>query len=378
MAESLALKSPRSRCRTFERLSIIAALVAGAIAPVLAHAQQTAALSANVDPMTIASAVHVDDYAATRYPIILVHGLSGSDKLLGVLDYWYGIRSDLERHGATVFVADVTAFQADDGPLGRGEQLVAYIKRVLAVTGAAKVNLIGHSQGGLTVRYAAAVVPQYVASVTTVGTPHRGSEFADLVQGMLTLDPSGFSLALAAQFANIMGYAMGSGRHPNQDAVIALRELTTDDASRFNLKYPSAGLGAPGTCTSGAAEETVGGYRHLLYSWSGSAIQPYTKIAGVVVGRDMSIVPVVDPAIYVDPSTLDMLEIGTVMLNLNSGVNDGLVSVCSSLFGDVISTRYRWNHLDEVNQFMGILGAYAEDPVAVFRAHANRLKLNGV
>jgi triacylglycerol lipase len=352
--------------------------IAVTIAPLAAYAQQDAARAPHAERIADRPTAPVDDYAATRYPIILVHGLSGSDKLLGVLDYWYGIQSDLERHGATVFIANVTAFQADDGPEGRGEQLVAYIKRVLAVTGAAKVNLIGHSQGGLTVRYAAAVAPQYVASVTTVGTPHRGSEFADLVQGMLTLDPSGFSLALTAQFANIMGYVMGSGRHANQDAVIALKELTTDEASRFNRRYPSAGLGAPGTCSSGAPEETVGGYRHLLYSWSGSAIQPYTKIAGVAVGRDMSIVPLVDPAIYVDPSTLDMLEIGTLMLNLDSGVNDGLVSVCSSLFGDVVSTRYRWNHLDEVNQFMGILGAYAEDPVAVFRAHANRLKLKGV
>jgi triacylglycerol lipase len=95
-----------------------------------------------------AAAAAVDDYSATKYPIILVHGLAGYDKNGGTLDYWYGIQQDLQAHGATVYVPNLSAYQADDGKNGRGEQLLAYVKNVLVATGASKVNLIGHSQGG--------------------------------------------------------------------------------------------------------------------------------------------------------------------------------------------------------------------------------------
>jgi triacylglycerol lipase len=44
----------------------------------------------------------------------------------------------------------------------------------------------------------------------------------------------------------------------------------------------------------------------------------------------------------------------------------------------VLSTSYRWNHADEVNQILGVVGERGEDPVAVIRAHANRLKLQGL
>ena len=66
------------------------------------------------------------------------------------------------------------------------------------------------------------------------------------------------------------------------------------------------------------------------------------------------------------------------MINRGSGQNDGVVSKCSALYGKVLSTSYKWNHLDEINQLLGVRGAYAEDPVAVIRTHANRLKLAGV
>ncbi|VEB43459.1 Lactonizing lipase precursor [Chromobacterium violaceum] len=51
----------------------------------------------------------------------------------------------------------------------RGEQLLQQVRRILAITGAQKVNLIGHSQGAPTARYVAGVRPDLVASVTTVG-----------------------------------------------------------------------------------------------------------------------------------------------------------------------------------------------------------------
>ncbi|MGV2287772.1 triacylglycerol lipase [Trinickia sp. YCB016] len=317
-----------------------------------------------------------DDYADTRYPIILVHGLSGTDKYAGVLDYWYGIQSDLESHGATVYVANLSGFQSDAGPNGRGEQLLAYVKQVLAVTGAQKVNLIGHSQGGLTSRYVAAVAPDLVASVTTIGTPHWGSQFADFVAEVLAKDPTGLAAPIIGSFANVLGTLFSSNLNTNQNALAALATLESANAASFNQQFPSAGLGAPGSCQTGAPTETVGGNTHLMYSWAGSAIQP-TSILGIQGATDTS-VGLLDPADVTDPSTLVLYGTGTIMINRGSGQNDGLVSVCSALYGNVLSTSYKWNHLDEINQLLGIRGANAADPVAVIRAHANRLKLQGV
>lgn len=64
----------------------------------------------------------------------------------------------------------------------RGEALLAQIEDIVAQTGKGKVHLIGHSHGGLDVRYVAAVRPDLVASVTTVGTPHKGAELADFLR----------------------------------------------------------------------------------------------------------------------------------------------------------------------------------------------------
>lgn len=43
-----------------------------------------------------------------------------------------------------------------------------------------------------------------------------------------------------------------------------------------------------------------------------------------------------------------------------------------------IRDNYYWNHLDEVNQLLGMKDIFAPDPVDVYRQHANRLKLQGL
>ncbi len=119
------------------------------------------------------------DYTRTRYPIVLSHGLFGF-KSVGPVDYWHAIVPALEKDGAKVFATSQSPVNSNEV---RGEQLLAQVEEVLALTGAEKVNLIGHSQGGMTVRYVAGVAPQLVASVTTMGTPHKGTPVADAVTG---------------------------------------------------------------------------------------------------------------------------------------------------------------------------------------------------
>ena len=81
-----------------------------------------------------------------RYPLVLVPGLLGFVRVLGY-PYWYGIVTALRNHGATVFPVLVSAVHSTEV---RGEQLLQRIAELREQTGAAKVHLLGHSQGALT------------------------------------------------------------------------------------------------------------------------------------------------------------------------------------------------------------------------------------
>ena len=133
-------------------------------------------------------------YTQTRYPIVLVHGLFGFDSALGI-DYFYGIPDALRQGGAKVYVAQVSAANSTEV---RGEQLLAQVKTILALTGAPKVNLVGHSHGGPTTRYVAGVAPQLVASVTSIGGVNRGSRVADILRGVAPAGSVSEAVASAA------------------------------------------------------------------------------------------------------------------------------------------------------------------------------------
>jgi triacylglycerol lipase len=44
----------------------------------------------------------------------------------------------------------------------------------------------------------------------------------------------------------------------------------------------------------------------------------------------------------------------------------------------VIRDNYFHNHLDEVNQILGLVSIFESNPTSVFRSHANRLKNAGL
>ncbi|WP_455731372.1 esterase/lipase family protein, partial [Burkholderia stabilis] len=88
-------------------------VMAGAVAcamSVAPFAGTTALMTLATTRAAMAATAPADDYATTRYPIILVHGLTGTDKYAGVLEYWYGIQEDLQQHGASVYVANLSGF----------------------------------------------------------------------------------------------------------------------------------------------------------------------------------------------------------------------------------------------------------------------------
>ncbi|WP_163391804.1 triacylglycerol lipase [Enterovibrio norvegicus] len=283
-------------------------------------------------------------YTQTKYPIVLVHGLFGFDNIAG-FDYFHAIPQALTRSGAKVYIAQVSAVNSSEK---RGEQLLRQVRRVLAITGAPKVNLIGHSHGSPTSRYVASVAPQYVASVTSVGGVNKGSEFADVMRKALRPGSAGEASVVAATkvFARLISVLSGSSRLP-QDPLASLNSLSTKGSLKFNRKYPE---GVPRSrCGNGDSRASNGVY---YYSWSGTS-----QVTNIL---DLS-----DPVLF------------TTGLFFREA-NDGLVGRCSTHLGRVIRDNYRMNHLDEVNGFFGLHHLFETDPVTVYRQHANRLKQQGL
>lgn len=287
-------------------------------------------------------------YAKTEYPIILVHGVAGVSKYFGTIDYWWQIKDDLTYHGASVHVANLSSFAGENL---RGEKLLEKIRQVLVETGASKVNLIAHSQGGLSSRYAAAAMPEAIASITTIGTPHRGTHVADWIASTPTIVQE--AVAGGASLAgSLLGFLVGDPLP--QDPYGALHLMTQEGMANFNRQYPSAGL-APNCSTNGATVNVVNGHMHRLYSWTGSA-------------GGTNALDALDP----------IFVLGDLTIRLRGGGdNDGLVPVCSARFGQVIGT-YNWNHGDEVNHLFGLRSLFSSDPVVIIRTHANRLKQAGI
>ncbi|BEP95099.1 triacylglycerol lipase [Acidovorax sp. A79] len=288
-----------------------------------------------------ASAQAQSGYTQTRYPIVLVHGLFGFDSALGI-DYFYGIPDALRQGGAKVYVAQVSAANSTEV---RGEQLLAQVKTILAITGAAKVNLVGHSHGGPTTRYVAGVAPQLVASVTSVGGVNKGSRVADILRGVAPAGSVSEAVASGAARAlvSLINLTSGGSALP-QMPTAALDSLTTAGLADFNRRFPQA---LPSGCGSGA--ELANGVRY--YSWTGT--QPLTNV-------------------------LDASDGLLSVLSLVFGeANDGLVSACSSRLGKHLGD-HRQNHLDEVNQLLGLRDWFSTDPVTLYRQHANRLKAQGL
>lgn len=283
------------------------------------------------------------NYTKTKYPIVLSHGMLGFDSILGI-DYWFGIPSALRRDGATVYITEVSQLNTSEL---RGEELLEQVEEIVAISGKPKVNLMGHSHGGPTVRYVAAMRPELVASVTSIGAPHKGSDVADLIR---KIPENSSAEKIVAGVVNAMGAAInflsGSRSTHPQNSLGSLESLNSEGAARFNAQFPQ---GLP-TTACGEGAYTVNGVRY--YSWSGTS--PSTNL--------------------LDPSDLITIAGSAAFKD----ANDGLVGRCSSHLGMVIRDNYRMNHLDEVNQFFGLTSILETDPVTVYRQQANRLKTAGL
>jgi triacylglycerol lipase len=116
--------------------------------------------------------------------IVLAHGVLGfGGPASSLVSYFNGVAAHLIDQGHHVFEPQVDSIGTVED---RGSELAAKIlgwqqKKNLT---AQPVHIIAHSMGGLDARYAISQVQGFaphVATLVTIGTPHRGSPVADAV-----------------------------------------------------------------------------------------------------------------------------------------------------------------------------------------------------
>ncbi len=165
---------------------------------------------------------------ATRYPIILVHGMAL--KNFAFFRAFGRIEKVLRADGNTVFSSHIDGFGTT---ATNAVQLKAEILHILDETGADKVNIIAHSKGGLDSKRMIRELDMEacVASLTTLCTPHRGSPIAT---NLLRLP--GWILAILNFFLNFW-YRIFGDKHPNALEVcreLALTEPGVEEAVAFS------------------------------------------------------------------------------------------------------------------------------------------------
>ncbi len=129
-----------------------------------------------------------------RYPIVLAHGIARFDILREILiektgikddvsdnlHYFKGIKIHLETNG---FEVHHTSVDFAGSVELRASQLSNQINEILNKNSAGKVHIIAHSMGGLDARRMIVDIDgmaEKIASLTTIGTPHLGTSFADI------------------------------------------------------------------------------------------------------------------------------------------------------------------------------------------------------
>ena len=166
----------------------------------------------------------------TRYPLLLVHGVFFRD--FRYLNYWGRIPKELIRNGATVYYGQQQSAAAVEDS---GKELAARIRQIVEETGCKKVNIIAHSKGGLDSRAAIAHcgMASYVASLTTINTPHRGCVFAEYLLGKV---PAGARQKIAAAY----NAALRKLGDPDPDFLAAVTDLTESACLARNENTPDA------------------------------------------------------------------------------------------------------------------------------------------
>jgi pimeloyl-ACP methyl ester carboxylesterase len=127
-----------------------------------------------------------DDWTATLstqrpWPVILLHGTCDSKGI------WQLLGADLREDGWAVFAPDYGTRATGLIP-DSAAQVGAYIRAVMHTTGAKKVIIMGHSQGGLVARYWMRLLggAKYVKHLVCIGTPNHGTTQGGILSPLVT------------------------------------------------------------------------------------------------------------------------------------------------------------------------------------------------
>lgn len=164
----------------------------------------------------------------TKYPLLLVHGVFFRD--YRYINYWGRIPRELRRNGARIYYGcQQSAAAVEDS----GKELAERIRAIIAETGCEKVNIIAHSKGGLDSR--AAIAHQgmgpYVATLTTINTPHRGCIFAEYLLGKVPQ-------AARRKIADTYNATLRRLGDEDPDFLAAVTDLTASACERRNAVTP--------------------------------------------------------------------------------------------------------------------------------------------
>lgn len=282
-----------------------------------------AAGSAGDDGCTAESCTDKPHNSDPPYPFVLAHGFFAFDKL-GSETYFYRVREHLAAAAEDVATPEVDPFNDSEV---RGRQLLSHVEEVLAKTGATKVNLIGHSQGGLDARVVASLRPDLVASVTTISTPHHGSPVADLALDLLVIPGSH---ALVDALGRIIGGVIDDQVGDKTSIVHALQQFSSAGIAEFNQRYPDA----PGVFYASVAGRSA-------------------RAEGGDDCREDVTVPFVTPWITTLDPLNPLLKLTGVVLRGTDGItHDGLVRARDARWGQFWGCIPA-DHMDEVGQILG-------------------------
>ncbi len=279
--------------------------------------------AAGVVHLPIDGAVPDGAEAQGPYPIILVHGFFGFANI-GPVDYFYGVADALRAVGRTVYTPVLDAFNSS---AARGAELVSYIAMVRMETGARKVVLVAHSQGGLDSRWAATQVPDSIAAIVTIATPHRGSKLADVALGLAP----GVATSAADALIELLGGAVDAQGTPDTDLAAALATLSTAGSAAFNASTPDA----PGVA---------------YYSIAGRSLLRDAKACGA---PSAPFISTWDSQL--DPLDPTLLTAGTLLATAElpaTPVEDGFVTGPSAQWGHFLGCIPA-DHIEEICQPLG-------------------------
>lgn len=161
------------------------------------------------------------------YPVVLLHGTISSKNV------WQNLVVSLRDKGWVVFAPDYGIHGTQD-VLASARDIAAYLDQVLAATGAEKLDIVGHSQGGLLARYwinemGGADKTHHLVSLSS---PHHGTTVRGLLASVITASETTVRVAEA-----VVSKMMGPAGMQQVVGSPLIETMTTGPETRPGIRY---------------------------------------------------------------------------------------------------------------------------------------------